>query len=409
MGAATAMLVGSASGKTAAAAAGDAATEQEGAGFLAALESAAPAGTITAGAAPIAAGSSEESPAEEAVVVDMAAIVAAMLQSAAPPVNSTAAPETDLEGAVPGGAAPPLAAGQAKLTELANLRTAAAAMASATADPDAGAENPAAGQSFAAMVNPQDDRTMKSGAQTGLRQLLQMLAPHASAAAAGATDAVPADQPAQAPATYAAPAELIRRVADQVMASSANNGAQVSELPATSAQAQPAASTPDSTLAAANLAAPAQPGRATSAVPEQALQAPVGTPRWADELGSHLVLMSLRGQHEGSLNLTPEHLGPLEVRVSVNQGTANVWFGSQHADTRAALAEALPRLRELMASAGLNLGQTGVSQHAPRQGSRESEVARIGATRSAAAVEGLEASTPAATRRIALGLVDTYA
>lgn len=99
---------------------------------------------------------------------------------------------------------------------------------------------------------------------------------------------------------------------------------------------------------------------------EQALRANVGSPRWANELGTRLVMMSARGQQEGSLTLSPEDLGPLEVRISVHQNTANVWFGAQHADTRAALAEAMPRLRELFGEAGLSLGHAGVSEEAPR-------------------------------------------
>ncbi len=117
--------------------------------------------------------------------------------------------------------------------------------------------------------------------------------------------------------------------------------------------------------------------------------------------------MSLHGQHEGSLNLTPEHLGPLEVRLSVNQGTANVWFGSQHADTRAALTEALPRLRELFADAGLQLGHAGVSHETPRQG-RDSEASRFAAASGGDAIEGAATVAPV-TRRMVLGLVDTYA
>src|SRR5690606_20688457 len=59
--------------------------------------------------------------------------------------------------------------------------------------------------------------------------------------------------------------------------------------------------------------------------------------------------------------------GPLEVRISMNQNTAHIWFGAQHADTRAVLAETLPRLREMFAEAGLSLGHAGVSQEAPGQ------------------------------------------
>lgn len=159
------------------------------------------------------------------------------------------------------------------------------------------------------------------------------------------------------------------------------------------------------------MAQASQPQVATQSSTQPAAQTvhtPVGTPRWADELGSRMMLMTVRGQHEGSLNLTPEHLGPLEVRVSVNQGTANVWFGAQHADTRAALTEALPRLRELFAESGLALGHAGVSQEAPRQDARSGAAERLAAAPPDKAIEESAATAPA-SRRVALGLVDTYA
>jgi flagellar hook-length control protein FliK len=137
---------------------------------------------------------------------------------------------------------------------------------------------------------------------------------------------------------------------------------------------------------------------------EQALRAPVGSPRWAEELGSRLVMLSARGQHEGSLTLTPEHLGPLEVRITVSQNTANVWFGAQQADTRAALAEAMPRLRELFADAGLALGESGVSQQAPREDG--ADAVPWAASREAGAEEQ---AAPPEVRRMASALLDLYA
>jgi flagellar hook-length control protein FliK len=118
-------------------------------------------------------------------------------------------------------------------------------------------------------------------------------------------------------------------------------------------------------------------------------------------------MMNARGQQEGSLSLTPEHLGPLEVRISVSQNTASIWFGAQHADTRAALTESLPRLRELFADAGLALGHAGVSHEAPRGQGREAAPTRVGGQQDLAAAVQVEAA-PAA-RRIVRGLVDTYA
>ncbi len=139
---------------------------------------------------------------------------------------------------------------------------------------------------------------------------------------------------------------------------------------------------------------------------EQALRTNVGSPRWADELGTRLVVMSARGQQEGSLTLSPEHLGPLEVRISVHQSTANVWFGAQHADTRAALAEAMPRLRELFGEAGLSLGHAGVSEEAPRQAANTAP-ARLetdGGSEVAAA-----RPAPVTVRQLSSALLDLYA
>lgn len=148
-------------------------------------------------------------------------------------------------------------------------------------------------------------------------------------------------------------------------------------------------------------------GSSPAAAGEHVLRSAVGSPRWAEELGSRLVLMTTRGSQEGSLTLSPEHLGPLEVRISMSQNTAQVWFGAQHADTRAALAEALPRLREMFAEAGLSLGHAGVSQEAPRRQLQEALTPPAGnlvdPATEVAALAGVE------VRSIGSALLDLYA
>ena len=135
------------------------------------------------------------------------------------------------------------------------------------------------------------------------------------------------------------------------------------------------------------------------------LRAPVGSQAWNDELGNQLSWMTHQGIDSASLRLSPEHLGPVEVRISVQNGDASVWFGANHADTRAALEQALPRLREMFASQGLTLTDSGVSREPPRNQSRPAGsqgvagVSAIGSTDQAVA----------ASARITLGLVDTYA
>jgi flagellar hook-length control protein FliK len=160
---------------------------------------------------------------------------------------------------------------------------------------------------------------------------------------------------------------------------------------------------PTTTYAAG--AAPATVTAAAAGGAEPALRSPMGSPRWAEELGSRLVMMSTRGQQEGSLTLSPEHLGPLEVRITMQQNTASVWFGAQHADTRAALTEAMPRLRELFAEAGLSLGHSGVSQDAPRRELQEAPQRRSGGDAVIAAAQ----TSPQPVRHALAGLLDLYA
>lgn len=133
------------------------------------------------------------------------------------------------------------------------------------------------------------------------------------------------------------------------------------------------------------------------------IHAPVGTPAWADEIGARVVMMTESGNHTASLKLSPEHLGPLEINITVRDDKASVWFGAAHADTRAAIENALPRLREMFASQGLSLADAGVFREPPR----EQQVAK-NATTSAGQGEATE-DVAAVSTRARLGLVDAYA
>src|SRR6185437_10080312 len=91
------------------------------------------------------------------------------------------------------------------------------------------------------------------------------------------------------------------------------------------------------------------------------VSAPVGTSGFNNEIGDKITWMANQGVQSASLQVTPEHLGPVEVRISVQEGSASVTFNAVHPDARAALEQALPRLREMFASQGLNLSDASVS------------------------------------------------
>ncbi len=149
---------------------------------------------------------------------------------------------------------------------------------------------------------------------------------------------------------------------------------------------------------------PVHPGsEATAAAP--ALQTPVGTGEWAEELGTHVIWMAHQGVSSASLRLQPEHLGPLEVRISMHDANASVWFGATEPETRRALEAALPQLKEMFTAQGMTLTDAGVSREPPRDAQ---PALRPHTSNSGPSAQPADAATHSALGR-RRGLIDTYA
>lgn len=122
----------------------------------------------------------------------------------------------------------------------------------------------------------------------------------------------------------------------------------------------PAAATP--THIAATLS---QFSASTALSRDDTLTALIGTPvrdnAWGEKLGERVMMLAGNQIKTADIRLTPADLGPLRIRLSIDDGTANVTFHAQHAVTREAIEQALPRLREMLAESGLSLGQASVS------------------------------------------------
>jgi len=143
---------------------------------------------------------------------------------------------------------------------------------------------------------------------------------------------------------------------------------------------------------------------AGDAVPDTTINAPVGSANFKDELGTQLTWMAINGREAASLKLSPEHLGPLEVRISVREGEASVNFVASSPDTRSAIEQSLPRLRELFASQGMVLTDAGVSRDGPRNAFKP-------APGTPGARGNSDASSDTAVKSVTLaraGLIDTY-
>jgi flagellar hook-length control protein FliK len=145
-----------------------------------------------------------------------------------------------------------------------------------------------------------------------------------------------------------------------------------------------------------------------------AIQAPLGTPGWDSQLGEHVVWISNRQLQSAEISINPPELGPMELRLTLDNAQsgqqATLQFSSPHAEVREALENALPQLREAMADAGITLGNATVGSDSFRdQAAAERQATTPGFAGPAAApvAEASPAVIPA-TRR-GNGLVDTFA
>lgn len=107
--------------------------------------------------------------------------------------------------------------------------------------------------------------------------------------------------------------------------------------------------------------------------PELAVQTPVAAPGWDAEVGSKLVWMAGRQESRAELILTPPQLGRIEVSLTVSGDQATATFVSASPAVREALENALPRLREVLAEAGVALGQTQVGAQSSGQQPNEQQ------------------------------------
>ncbi len=140
---------------------------------------------------------------------------------------------------------------------------------------------------------------------------------------------------------------------------------------------------------------------ATASPVERSVAVPVHERHWPQALAAQLLILSSDKVQAATLRLSPEHLGPVEVHIDLQDANVNVTFTAAHVETRAALEQAMPQLRAVLAGAGLTLGQATVQQ----QARRESQNSTLTPRTSGDAGEQPEALAAVAR---ALGMIDEY-
>ena len=94
-----------------------------------------------------------------------------------------------------------------------------------------------------------------------------------------------------------------------------------------------------------------------------AITKPLTHPGWSKDLGEQIVWMSNKAISAAEIRLNPEHLGPISVRIDVNQDQTTILFTAQHADVKEALEASIPKLREMLGAQQLNLTSVNISQN----------------------------------------------
>ena len=110
----------------------------------------------------------------------------------------------------------------------------------------------------------------------------------------------------------------------------------------------------------------AQAQRAPALVPGQPVAMQQGG--WSEAVVDRVMWLSSQNLKSAEIQLDPQELGRLEVRVNMTQDQAQVTFASPNANVRDALEGQMHRLRELFAQQGMNQLDVNVSDQSLNRG-----------------------------------------
>lgn len=246
-------------------------------------------------------------------------------------------------------------------------------------------------------AGPPESRQAPSAGNDAATPAVQPLATPLAASSVAQPDQASDDVPAGAelPAARQMPGAATPAVQAEAVAPP------TTDLHMPTAAAEPAV--PTTAAHAAPSAHIASPGGDAAAI---RVDTPAGSRGWDAEVGQKIVLLVNRQESRAELTLTPPQLGRVEVSISVNGDQTSAAFVSASPAAREALEQALPRLREILADAGITLGQASVNAESARQGREETPA---GPQRGSRNIESAGAVAPSQWLRRSEGLIDTFA
>ena len=220
-------------------------------------------------------------------------------------------------------------------------------------------------------------------------------APAALAQASAATSAA---------TSAAVTAATAGRIAQEV-SSAAGAGAADKRSHTTSPDLSLSAASNDGSAGAAQLMTSNTPTDGSPA-PTFKIAAGVDTPGFGQGVADKVSVMMDGNLTSAKLQVNPPALGPIEVRIALQGGHAQVWLSSHSAVTRDALESSSPKLREMLGSQGFSQVSVDISHRSFQDRPPPSQ-----AYEAMPSIEGVAPVAPAsaAISRSAVGLLDAYA
>ncbi|RUO23204.1 hypothetical protein CWE08_00685 [Aliidiomarina iranensis] len=108
-----------------------------------------------------------------------------------------------------------------------------------------------------------------------------------------------------------------------------------------------------------------------SASPSTTLSAPLASNAWQQQLSQQVVNMNIRQDNHVALRLHPAELGPLMINLKMDDQAASLQFSASNANVRAAVENAIPQLREILAEQGIELAESAINDGQSQQQNEE--------------------------------------
>ena len=136
----------------------------------------------------------------------------------------------------------------------------------------------------------------------------------------------------------------------------------------------------------------------------------LGDRNWGREFSERVGWVINARLPSAQLRLNPEHLGPIEMSIEVDELQTRIQFAAPVSATREAIEQTLPRLREMLESQGLELqnADVGASLSQDRQERANADPADESAGSNATAESAESSNVQVQNVRVQLGLIDTF-